>query len=580
MTGLEGGLPDRVALLLPFKDVKHRAWEQCRDNLLAAIRHEILRHQATWLQAALAQDERQLLDSLAAGTGTSAQLKGALAVLSRALHLATGEEVVLLIDEYDTPIHEGWQHGYYDEVVELFRSLLSGGLKDNPHIYRGVLTGILRVAKESMFSGLNNVAVHTLLSNNFSRWFGFTEPEVEGLCVLAGPGADLDGIRAWYNGYRMGSHLIYNPWSVVSYLSALDNGLQPYWVNTASHDILRDLLIRGGPGLHEELASLIGGGEIVAPISENIQLRDLQRDATGIWSFLLFSGYLKARDVHHLGARTVATLSIPNREVVTSYQDVFLKWLDRGLGSSARVEALGRSLLSGDEPGFGAGLQRLVVESLSFFDTGGRTPEAVYQAFLVGLLVQLDHTHIVDANRESGFGRYDVCVRPRSPGPGAVLELKSLDPDTETPETALASAMKQIRDRAYATALRQGAADPVWLWAAVFDGKRVRVASPEGALLAQARSGRSNRAGHGSAELDPAEDLTSQRTRKQGRIVENDGATPGKQPVLARERQNWLAPQCTFRRPGDTPTHGHGCVGRAQQLDRWMLAGPATEERR
>ncbi len=466
-------------IYLTFKDVKHRAWASCRAGVMAGVRHEVLRHQAVWSLAQLAPDERQLLDAVGAGSAAEAEVEGALRLLCRGLHLATGELAVLLIDEYDTPIHCGWTYGYYDDVVELFRNLLSGAFKDNTHLYRGVLTGILRVAKESMFSGLNNVEVHSLLATSFSAWFGFTEPEVEALCVAAGPGVDVAGLREWYNGYLMGGRVVYNPWSVLSYLRSPADGFKPYWVNTASDDLLRDLLIRQGPGLHEELAELIRGGEIERPISENIQLRDLGRTPNDVWSFLLFCGYLKARDVRQVGIETVAYLSIPNQEVRVTYGQLFLRWLDMNLGD-VRPDVLCRSLLTGEERGFEARFQRLVLSSLSYFDTGGKTPEAVYQAFLVGLLVQLDRTHIVDSNRESGYGRYDVCVRPRpdttGSRAGAVLELKSIDVENgDTVESALTAAMQQIHDRDYAAALREAGADPIWLWAAVFDGKRVRV---------------------------------------------------------------------------------------------------------
>ncbi|GDX80603.1 hypothetical protein LBMAG42_24140 [Deltaproteobacteria bacterium] len=476
-------------IFLTFKDVKNKTWETCRANVVALLRSEVLRHRPTWSAVALADDDRQVLEALASGTATDSALQSALRVLCRAIALGTGEDAVLLIDEYDTPIHSGWIHGYYDEVIELFRNLLSGGLKDNPHIYRGVLTGILRVAKESIFSGLNNVSVHTMLSGPFSRWFGFTDAEVDELCRLAGPEADREGIREWYNGYLMGGHVVYNPWSVLSYLAAMSDGFKPYWINTASDEILRRLLIGAGLGIQAELAALVAGGELVEQVSEDIQLRDLGKGGSDVWSFLLFSGYLKATDVR-IGDRTVATLKIPNREVVLAYRAMFLRWFEAGVGTGREVDALCRSLLSGDEIGFEGRLQRLVVNSLSYFDVGGRTPEAVYQAFLVGLLVQLDATHIVDANREAGFGRYDVCVRPRLPAgaglspavgaapgsrAGAVLELKVVDPNRETWEAALDSAMRQIHDRAYAAAAREAGADPVWLWAAVFDGKRVRV---------------------------------------------------------------------------------------------------------
>lgn len=462
---------------LTFKDVKHRDWAACRADVARLVREEVDRLKPVWEAAPLIASERDALTMIAAGTASDTDLHASLRLLTRALHLSTGEPAVLLIDEYDTPIHSGWSGGYYDDVIGFFRNLLSGGLKDNAHLHRGVLTGILRVAKESIFSGLNNVSVFSVLSRPFSSWFGFTEPEVQALCEGVGPAANLPGIRDWYNGYQMGDTVVYNPWSVLRYLSNPADGFVPYWVNTASHDLLRSLLVEGGMGLHDDLALLMRGGEIEAPISENIHLRDLPRSVTTVWSFLLFSGYLKASAVRQEDGELRARLTIPNREVRATYREMFLTWFDLGLGSRSSARALSAALLAGDAETFGGLLERLVVQSLSFFDVGRRTPEAVYQAFLVGLLVQLDQTHVVDSNRESGFGRYDVCVRPRTPGrPGAVLELKSYDPERGTsPEQALDAAVAQLRGRGYATALRQAGADPAWQWAAVFDGKRVHV---------------------------------------------------------------------------------------------------------
>ncbi len=469
---------------LTFKDVKFRRWEDCLAMVVALVREEVERLSVVWAGAELAPGQRATLEAVAAGTGTPAELAAGLRLLTHALHSATGEECVLLIDEYDTPIHEGWQYGYYDQVIELFRGILSGTIKDNASLYRGVLTGILRVAKESLFSGLNNVGVYSLLAHPFSTRFGFTEEEVVAMCAAVGPSADLQGIRDWYNGYRMGGHVIYNPWSVLCYLASPIDGLKPHWVNTASNALLQDLLIRAGLEIQSDLETLIKGGEVLHEIGEDIHLRNLHADGA-IWSFLLFCGYLKAEDVRHVKGRTFAALSVPNFEVGAAYAAIYREWLTGALRTPGGVDGLCRALLTGDERTFGAGLQRLVLESLSYFDTGARTPEAVYQAFLVGLLVQLNHTHVVDSNRESGFGRYDVCVKPRADFEdrarlgrgGAVLELKSIDTEAEPPEdtqTALASAMKQIKDREYATALHQAGVEVVWLWAVVFDGKRVR----------------------------------------------------------------------------------------------------------
>jgi len=409
-----------------------------------------------------------------------------LALLSRALGATTSEEVVILVDEYDTPIHAGFAAGYYDEVVGFFRNFLSAGLKDNRFLFCGVLTGILRVAKESIPTGLNNVGVHTLLSRAFSRHFGFLEDEVRWLAGLAGQADRLPELQRWYNGYRMAEGAMYNPWSVLNALANPDDGMRPYWVNTASDDILRELLVEAGLGVHAELEALIRGEAIRQPISEEIVLREVRWDTSALWSFLLFSGYLTAEDplARDEDGRLDSGLRVPNHEVSIVYRTLFRSWLRRSLpvGSTA-PDQLARALLGGDVENFEGLLERLLLTALSFHDTGGRRPEAVYQAFILGLLVHLERSHDVRSNRESGQGRYDLMVRPRAVGQaGAVLELKVLDTRTgETPEQALDRAMTQSVERCYAAELLAAGACPVWQWAAVFDGKRAWVRAAPGA---------------------------------------------------------------------------------------------------
>ena len=467
-------------IFLTFKDVKHDSWVACLRGVARVVGTEVLRLWPALVAAGLAAPEQAVLEALAHRRADEEDLAFSLSLLSRALHQATGEPAVILIDEYDTPIHAGFVHDYYEKVVPFFRNFLSGGLKDNAHLYRGVITGILRVAKESIFSGLNNVAVHTTMSEAFSKHFGFTETEVEALAVAAGQPAAVAELRAWYNGYRMGSGEIYNPWSILCALANPTDGLRSYWLNTASDDILRELLIRDGLGIQDDLAALIRGESISRPISEEIVLRDVRRDPEALWSFLLFSGYLTLESPLSRDAdgRPNSPLRVPNREVAGVYKTLFQGWMRRSLSPPAdSPQRLAAALLEGDAATFRMLLGRLMMEALSYHDTGGRRPEAVYQAFIVGLLVQLEATHDVRSNRESGFGRYDVMVRPRTAGqPGAVLELKVIDTeDGETPDQALSAAMAQVRDRAYAAELQAAGASPVWQWAAVFDGKRAWV---------------------------------------------------------------------------------------------------------
>jgi len=459
---------------LTFKDVKARAWEDALPAVGTLLSNECRRHPE--LEETLTGVDRGLYDALCERRADRVTLWSALQDLSRWLAEAHGEPVVILVDEYDTPIHAGYVHGYYEDAVEFFRNFFSGGLKDNRHLFRGLVTGILRVARESIFSGLNNLIVHSLLSGRYATAFGFTEAEVQRLVDLAGARDRLDELREWYDGYLFGGQVVYNPWSVLSFLANPGDGTLPYWVSTSSNDVLRDLLARGGLGSPGALETLLTGGGVDRRIEENVVFRDLDRRADAVWSLLLFSGYLKAADVRR-GEETRAVLSIPNREVQSVYRSTFTDWLQAGLGGSSRVRSLLEALLSGDVETFEELLEELLLTALSYHDTARRKAEATYHAFILGLLVQLEPDYEVRSNREAGLGRADVLVCPRQPGrAGVVLELKSVNARrSETPEQALDAAQRQLAERDYAAELRARGADPVHELAAVFDGKRAYV---------------------------------------------------------------------------------------------------------
>jgi len=463
-------------VFLTFKDVKASTFDGCMEKIGKLIGQEVKRHWS-FLEGSDALDEldREQLDALRRATASAVDVGDSLRQLTQWLGAASGRSVVLLIDEYDTPIHAGYVHGYYDEVIELFRNLLSGGLKDNSHLFKGVLTGILRVAKESIFSGLNNLGVYSILGSRFATQFGFTEPEVEALAGELDAEGALDELRAWYNGYLFGGEVIYNPWSLVRYFDQPENGARPYWVQTSSDDIVRELLLESGSDVTTSVEALLRGDSVQQSISENIALRDIGRREDALWSLLLFSGYLKATDVQVDAAEIVAELCIPNREVRYSYTSIFAGWLREHLQSKNRVRDLGDALLSGDAETTEHLLADLMRETLSYHDLAGRKPERVYHAFVVGLLVHMEADYDVRSNRESGFGRCDVMLIPRQEGePGCVLELKSIDVKRdEDVEAALESALAQIRDRDYASEVRARGADPVHELAAVFDGKHV-----------------------------------------------------------------------------------------------------------
>ena len=469
-----GGHP---VILLSFKDVKAKTWGECRAQIAVTLAGVAIELRQAYDLVAAEPEDAAIVQQFAGQTASDANMQGCLKVFSRWLAAATGSRVVVLIDEYDTPIQEAWLNGYYDEVVPFFRGLFSAGLMDNVHLYRGVLTGILRVSKESLFSGLNNLAVYTVLSPECATRFGFTPTEVAELARLCELDAKLPGIDQWYNGYCFGGEVIYNPWSVLYYLAHPRDGLKPHWVNTASDGLLRDLLVRRNTIGLEDFETLLAGGSVRRVIDEHMVLRGIEDNTDAVWALLLFSGYLKATDVTVEAGETYANLAVPNLEVQVALARLFEDHLKQSLGPGDRVRDLCRALLAGDEKTLARLLRDLAKAMLSYHDVAARPTEAVYQAFILGLPATLERTHEVTSNRESGYGRYDVLVCPRVAGEaGAVFELKEIDEDDgETAQSALQAAVDQLTAREYATALRERGANPVWQYAVVFEGKRVWV---------------------------------------------------------------------------------------------------------
>ena len=460
-------------LSVSLKDVKCTSWPECEVALAGAIAKAAEPHRS--VLDTVSREGRAALEAVMSKQARSVALQDALRSLTGALHAHYDEQVVLLIDEYDTPIHAAYAHGYYDEAIVFFRNLLSGGLKDNPAVFRGVLTGILRVAKESIFSGLNNLIVYSILDDAYADAFGFVDDEVRGLAEAAEASDRMPDIRAWYNGYRFGGATVYNPWSVLNFLEAQPDEPCPYWVNTAADDLIRSLLLRRAPASLGELEALVRGETSEQPVSEFVVLRDIDRHSEALWSFLLLTGYLTVESRRRDGMRWQAALRVPNREVLSLFRHVFLGWLERGGSPGYRVEDLLAALLTGDAEAVEWLLTGLLVDHWSYHD-GGRLGEAVYHAFVIGLLVRMADDYRVESNREAGFGRADVLLTPRQAGrPGVVMELKV--PRRKSPEGTLREAMDQLAARRYADELRARGASPVVELGVVFDGKQVWVDS-------------------------------------------------------------------------------------------------------
>jgi hypothetical protein len=467
-------------LFITFKDVKAKTFAAA----LTGIREQIF---------SAFDEHRHLLDENKLDPSSASQFQRVLSRevtddelcysfqwLSRALYKHYGQRVVILIDEYDTPIQSGYTNDFFDDVVGFFRNFLSACLKDNNALFKGVLTGILRVAKENLFSGLNHITVHSILDEPYSTSFGFTEAEV---AAIIDP-AHLEEVRAWYNGYLFGGHVIYNPWSILNFIRK--GSLEPYWVNTGASDLIETLALKRGLGLSEKSSTLLNGGTIDVPIDSSIILRDVENNPDAFWNFLLFSGYLKIVDLKLTMGKYRAKLAIPNVEVSIVYRDMFQNWLYRADPTWDLTDMFIKALLSGDARTAQKSLGRILIRVLSYQDPVGREPEKLYHGFILGLLVHLESQYDVRSNREAGYGRADVLMRPKTPGrAGIVIEFKVRD-DDETVDEVLKEAAEQVRDRRYAEEIIASGASPVYEYAMVFDGKVATVKRVEDVLAQSA----------------------------------------------------------------------------------------------
>jgi hypothetical protein len=464
-------------IFLTFKNCKGSTFEECLSEIRGLLIDTYTEYQPL-LDQKLTQREQQEYSKILAEEKNLRNWENALKFLMRLLHQQTGKRVIVLLDEYDAPIHAGQEHGYYEDIVRFMKLLLGSALKDNSDLEKGVVTGVLRIAKESIFSDLNNLDVLSLLRSEFDEYFGFTEAEIETLNQDFSLTDSLDTLKKWYDGYLFGSRVIYNPWSIISFLMSEDRFPRPYWINTASDSLLRDIITRTEPDFQEQIEMLLAGETITTPLNENIVLRDLESSEENIWSLLVFSGYLKPVKMIKQRLRPLYELAIPNLEVYSFYEQTLFNWIVKTVGSR-RLQKLLQALLKTDFKTFGELLKEMVLAVLSFHDTAGDEPERVYHAFVLGLLTHLMDRYVIRSNRESGYGRYDVLMIPHNKTePGFIFEFKKVNKSKEkSGNEALKSALKQIQEQQYAVELRSQGVKKIWGIGVVVKGKKVWVDS-------------------------------------------------------------------------------------------------------
>ena len=465
-------------IFLTFKDVKKTGFDKALYKIRLLIAEEISKHvKVLEADATSAITANPLMANILKSSASTEDYEESLRKLSELLNIIYGVPPVILIDEYDTPIHAAWQYGYYDEMISFMRGLLSGAFKDNPHIFKGIITGILRVAKESIFSDLNNLKVCTILEEAFSDRFGITPHELKELFIEYGLEDRLEEADSWYNGYRFGSHTIFNPWSILNFINRNPPRPEPYWANTSSNALIKELIIDGGMEVRENIERLIAGKTMDSIIDKNIVFPDLRKKNRYIYSLFFFSGYLKCVDMRMAEEDLACSLAIPNREVRYIFRNLISGWLEESFGN-AKLTTMLRALVTGNIDQFQRLLNEFVITTLSFFDTKGKNPEAVYQAFVLGMLLNLGQEYEISSNRELGYGRYDILALHRTDRsrPAILMEMKSITGFyEEEPDRAMRHAVEQIGKRAYARELEARGYENILKIVVVSDGKRVWV---------------------------------------------------------------------------------------------------------
>lgn len=452
-------------IFLTFKDVKSMTWEETFQKIRRLISLEFIRHNELETSSVLTAYEKEQYHLLAGDSGDEVDCQMGLQLLSLLLHKHYGRECIIIIDEYDTPIQQGHTCNFYPEIVNFMRNFFSGGLKDNPHLAFGFLTGILRVAKESIFSGMNNLKTYSILDDGYSSYFGFTEKEVKDMLRYYGKDDKYNELSEWYDGYRFGNTEIFNPWSVINYIS--DNCFpKAFWQSTGSNEIIGEIIQAATPEITKDLYKLLCGEKIAAYIDTGVIYPEVQNNPYSIYSFLLVAGYLKVANIYpQSDGNFMCDVAIPNKEITFVYEK---EVLNRTNQNSLAI-SISQAIFSKDTQKLQALLEDFMVKSISSIDGAN---EGFYHGMMLGLCAILGNRYKIRSNRESGLGRFDIQLMPLTKGmPGFIFEFKHTK-DEHTDLSALAdSVLQQIEAKKYDTELRDNGVNSIISIGIAFRGK-------------------------------------------------------------------------------------------------------------
>ena len=461
---------------LSLKSMKQPSLELSLAMLKKAVGAEFSRHwQAVHDSGKLTGAALKRYVRLRDLNGSDADYADALKYLSECLHACFGEKAVILIDEYDVPLENAWFHGFYDDVLFPVRSLFESALKTNDNLAFAVVTGCLRISRESIFTGLNNLRILSVTDDSCSEYFGFTQQDVDQMLAFYDLSDRTEAVKQWYDGYCFGNTEVYNPWSVINFVSSCRrnrNALpRPYWSNTSSNDIVRILVEKSDLSVRREIETLIEGSSITKPVHEDITYEDMQSTQDNLWNFLFFTGYLKKLREFQEEENIYIEMTIPNREVRYIYKNTVLHWFEEKT-EKKELSPLYESILNGDAGKMAEILSENLMETISFYDY----QESYYHGFLAGMLKNIGN-YIVLSNREAGNGRPDIVLKyPSIRGKAVIIEIKVAGSWKEL-EKKCTEALKQIEEKDYEAELRREGYQNIMKYGVAFYKKECMVKS-------------------------------------------------------------------------------------------------------
>ena len=460
-------------IYLTLKDAGLQSYELMIMQLRTLLMDIYYENRYLLEEAEMAPGERNTFNKILLAEANEIEIINGIKMLSKIMSTYYNKPVMLFLDEYDVPLQNAYVEGYYEEGIKFFKTFYGVTFKDNPYLEKTILTGVSRVAKESIFSGANNFHVYTVLDDEFSDDFGITEKEMDKIIDDFEIQDQKEEIKKWYDGYTIGNtEGIYNPWSILNYLT--DKKLIPYWVNTSSNDLIK-LILKNSATVKEKIEQLLRDEEIEVPINLETVIVGIEKNEENIWGLLLGTGYLKVTEIVDL-AHGIYKVKIPNYEIKFLFQNIIREWFnDKVIGNN--LNTILKDLVTLNLKEFEKKFQVLVRQMFSFMDVGENTAENFYHAFVLGMLVGLKDSYYVKSNRESGFGRYDIMLEPKDKnGNSFVMEFKVLEDEEEkTIEDTIENAKKQIEERKYAEDLEERGYTNITKMVFAFKGKEVKM---------------------------------------------------------------------------------------------------------